>query len=197
MSSRNSRARDRAGWRLLRRFVRRKDGSTAIEFSILVIPFVLLVFAILESCISFAAQQIMTNAADDVARLYRTGQVRSPSDDSQAAAEAVRLRGMICERMQILVSAGCPGLSVDLQTFDSFAQVSAVSTPIEEGDLDTSTFGAMAGGPGSKNMLRVYYKWPVITDLMRLSMSTLSGGKVLHFAMVTWQNEPFPETPSN
>ncbi|MCO6391471.1 pilus assembly protein [Aliihoeflea aestuarii] len=193
MSSSTSRTRRRFGRPLLRRFLRRRDGSTAIEFSILVIPFVLLVFAILESCISFAAQQIMTNAADDVARLYRTGQERSPSDPNQSAAEAVRLRAMVCDKMQILVSAGCPGLSVDLRTFNSFASVSSIDTPIKDGDLDTGQFGAMAGGAGSKNMLRVYYKWPIITDLMRLSMSNLSGGKVLHFAMVTWQNEPYPD----
>lgn len=192
MSSRNSQTCGRAG-RMLRRFVRRKDGSTAIEFSILVIPFVLLVFAILESCISFAAQQIMTNAADDVARLYRTGQARSSSDQNQASAEAAKLRSMVCERMQILVSAGCPGLSVDLQTFTTFASVNSITTPIKDGDLDVANFKSMAGGAGSKNMLRVYYKWPIITDLMRLSMSNLSGGKVLHFAMVTWQNEPYPD----
>lgn len=193
MSSTISRTRRRGGLPLLRRFVRRQDGSTAIEFSILVIPFVLLVFAILESCISFAAQQIMTNAADDVARLYRTGQERSPSDPDQASAEAVRLREMVCQRMQILVSADCPGLSVDLQTFNKFSDVGSTTTPIEDGDLDTKGFGSMAGGAGSKNMLRVYYRWPIITDLMRLSMSNLGGGKVLHFAMVTWQNEPYPD----
>ncbi|MHB2266646.1 TadE/TadG family type IV pilus assembly protein [Aliihoeflea sp. PC F10.4] len=193
MSSSILRTRRRAGLPLLRRFVRRQDGSTAIEFSILVIPFVLLVFAILESCISFAAQQVMTNAADDVARLYRTGQERSPSDPNQSSAEAVRLREMVCERMQIMVSAGCPGLSVDLQTFNNFADASSSGTPIRDGDLDTNSFGSMAGGAGSKNTLRVYYKWPIITDLMRLSMSNLSGGKVLHFAMVTWQNEPYPD----
>ena len=174
----------------LRRFVRHKDGSTAIEFSILVIPFVLLVFAILESCISFTAQQVMTNAADDVARLYRTGQAKS-SDD--ATADAVKLREMVCEKMQIMVSTGCPGLSVDLRSFSDFASMGSVATKITDGDLDTNGFGARAGGAGSKNMLRVYYKWPIITDLMRLSMSTLSGGKVLHFAMVTWQNEPYPD----
>ena len=51
----------------------------------------------------------------------------------------------------------------------------------------------MSGGAESKNVLRVYYRWPVMTDMMRLSMSTINGGKVLHFATVTWQNEPYAE----
>ena len=33
----------------------------------------------------------------------------------------------------------------------------------------------------SKNMLRVFYKWPVITDFMSKLMSNLKDGKTLHF----------------
>ena len=55
------------GWRraLLRRFVTQPPakGSTAIEFTLLAIPFSMLVFAVLEGSISFAAQQVMANAA--------------------------------------------------------------------------------------------------------------------------------------
>jgi len=173
--------------RLAHAFVRRRDGSTAIEFSILVIPFALLVFAILESCISFAAQQVMTNATDDVARLYRTGQLRA----DQLSHDQLRTR--ICDRMEILVPAGCEGLEVDLQTFDTFAQAAALRTPYSNGDLDDTDFDAVSGGAGTRNVLRVYYRWPIITDMMRLSMSTINGGKVLHFASVTWQNEPYAE----
>ena len=42
-------------------------------------------------------------------------------------------------------------------------------------------------------MLRVFYRWPVMTDFMSKSMSNLKGGKTLHFASVTWQNEPFDD----
>jgi Flp pilus assembly protein TadG len=178
---------------LLRAFARQRDGSTAIEFSILVIPFALLVFAILESCISFAAQQVMTNATDDVARLYRTGQLRAGAGPGANQLTHEQLRDRICERMEILVSAGCPGLAVDLQTFTTFAQAAALRTPYSNGDLDDTGFVADSGGATSKNVLRVYYRWPIITDMMRLSMSTINGGKVLHFASVTWQNEPYAE----
>ncbi len=186
MPSSSKRPRKLAG-SLFRTFLRRRDGSTAIEFSILIIPFALLVFAILESSISFAAQQVMTNAADDVARMYRTGQLRADQ------LEHADLREEICKRMEIIVSKGCPGLEVDLQTFDTFAKGAQLKTPFSNGDLDSRHFVAAPGNAGSKNMLRVYYRWPIITDLMRYSMSTIKGGKTLHFAAVTWQNEPYAE----
>ena len=49
--------------RWVRRFAGNRKGVVAIEFAALAIPFSLLVFAILESCISFAAQQVLSAAA--------------------------------------------------------------------------------------------------------------------------------------
>src|SRR5690606_34250060 len=102
----------------LRRFVNNAKGSIAIEFAALAIPFSLLVFAILESCISFAAQQVLSNVADDVARQFRTGQIK------QGISEA-DFREMICDRLEIIVTDGCPGLEIDLRNFTTFAAAAA------------------------------------------------------------------------
>jgi hypothetical protein len=54
-----------------------------------------------------------------------------------------------------------------------------------------TTFTTQLGEAGSKNMLRVFYKWPVITDFMSKYISNMSDGTTLHFATMTWQNEPY------
>jgi Flp pilus assembly protein TadG len=167
------------------RFARNRRGSVAIEFGALILPFSLLVFAILESSISFAAQQVMANATDDVARQFRTGQIKVVNEQ--------QLKSLICERMQMVVTAGCPGLVVDLRAFNTFADAANQRIVITNGDLDTTGFKVEPGKSMSKNMLRVFYKWPVMTDFMRKSMASLNDGKTLHFASVTWQNEPFDD----
>lgn len=192
MSQEATTSRNRSnGWRrsLLGRFVRNRKGSTAIEFTILAIPFSMLVFAVLESSISFAAQQVMANAADDIARQFRTGQVKA-SDFSNPKTE---VRDLICGRMQIVVSPGCPGLEVDFRTYTTFAEAAKVRVEFANGDLVTTGFDILPGDAMSKNMLRVFYRWPVITDFMRKSMANLPDGKTLHFASVTWQNEPYED----
>lgn len=172
----------------LGRFRRDRRGSVAIEFTLLAIPFSLLVFAILESCISFAGQQLLANATDDVARLLRTGQIKKSEVNNST------IQNEICSRISILVDSGCPDLVVDLQEYSTFAAAAAVKTKMTaDGDIDTSGFKVAPGASLSKNMLRVFYRWPVITDLMRSSMSNLKGGKTLHFATATWQNEPFDD----
>ena len=122
------------------RFGRNHDGSTAIEFTLLAIPFSMLVFAILESCISFAAQEVMTNATDDVARQLRTGQLRA------ADVTETSLKKAICDRMEIMVAKGCPDLDVDLREFPTFTAAAAVKVKLTGApDIDTTGFDVEPG----------------------------------------------------
>jgi Flp pilus assembly protein TadG len=172
-------------------FLRDRRGSTAMEFALIALPFALLVFAILESCISFAGQEVMANVTDDVARQLRTGQLR------KADVTAASLQQTICSRLQIVVAQNCPGLVVDLREYATFADAAAAGFKIQNQDIvltqgtNETTFTVSPGLSESKNMLRVFYKWPVMTDFMAKSMANLKDGNTLHFASVTWQNEPF------
>jgi Flp pilus assembly protein TadG len=177
------------------RFLRDRRGSTAIEFAMLALPFALLVFAILESCLSFAGQEVMSNAADDVARQLRTGQLK------KAAVNETMLKQKICASMEMIVSQDCPTvLQVDLRAYDTFADAAAAGFKITGGTIVLTGTGtgsaSLVVDPGlseTKNMLRVFYKWPVMTDLMATVMSNMGTGYTLHFASVTWQNEPFDD----
>jgi len=170
-----------------------KRGSTAIEFAMLAIPFALLVFAILESCISFAGQEVMANITDDVARQLRTGQLQKTN-----VTEA-SIKQLICSRLEIMVAKNCPGLVVDLREYASFADAASASFQIVNGDIvltqgtNSMAFTVSPGLAESINMLRVFYKWPVMTDFLAKSMANLKDGNTLHFASVTWQNEPFDD----
>jgi Flp pilus assembly protein TadG len=147
----------------LRRFARNREGSVAVEFTVLALPFSLLVFAILESCISFAGQQLMMNVTDDVARQFRTGQLK------QADMTPAKLRKMICDELEIVVSSGCPGLEIDLKSYTTFAEAAAQRFRYEEGgDISTEGFDVVPGLSTTKNQLRVFYRWPVMTDFLRI-----------------------------
>ncbi|MBN9268844.1 MAG: pilus assembly protein [Mesorhizobium sp.] len=162
-----------------------------MEFAALALPFALLVFAILESCVSFAAQEVMANATDNVARQLRTGQVLT------ADANETKIKQMICDELQIIVAQNCPGLSVDLRMVNTFQQAAQLGFRIDGSRIVLTNAGiddntvVQVGPSMSKNVLRVFYKWPVMTDFMAKAMSNMSDGTTLHFAMAIWQNEPF------
>ena len=177
----------------LLRFRRDRKGSVAIEFSLLAIPFSLLLFAILESCISFAGSQLLANDTDNVARQIRTGQ----GDFKVGTMTQQSVRDAICEQLEIIVADGCPGLKIDLREYTTFKQAADMTIVYtgsgSDRELAGSNFAFSPGKSMTKNMLRTFYEWPVMTDFMRKAMSNLKGGKTLHFASVTWQNEPFDD----
>ncbi len=170
----------------VRRFFSNRKGSTAIEFSALALPFSFLVFAILESCVSFAAQELMANASDNLARQIRTGQLKA------ADLNETTVKAKICDSLKIIVANDCPGLAVDLREFATYDAASKVRIKFtSDHDVDTSDFDVTPGGSLTINMLRVFYRWPVMTDMMRSAMSNLPDGKTLLFTTTTWRNEPF------
>jgi Flp pilus assembly protein TadG len=170
---------------LIRRFSRERRGSVAIEFSIMAMPFVALIFAILETCLSFATQQLITNAVDRVARDVRTGRLLT------ADLTGNKLKDMICNRIALMAPDGCPDLLVDLNNYASFTAVPKKVPFTAGGDINTAGFAVNPGGPSTINHMRVYYRWPVMTDFLRSSMSNMPGGKTLLLSSATWRNEPF------
>ncbi|MCV0395008.1 MAG: pilus assembly protein [Rhizobiaceae bacterium] len=176
---------DRQTKRRRPRFLPDRKGSVAVEFVMLIIPFALLIFSIIETCIAFAGQQMLTNATETVARQVRTGQIRSISKDD--------LHDLVCARIQILVAKDCPELEVDLRSFNTFEQAAQLPFPISNGDVDASGFVSNPGPSLSKNMLRTFYRWPVFTDFLTRQIDSFKDGKRLIFATVIWQNEPFDD----
>ncbi len=174
-----------AGARLAQEMAADRRGATAIEFGILAIPFILLVFAVLETSVSFTAEQVMANATDKLARKIRTGEIK-PSGTDKAA-----FRALICKDIEIFVPAGCPNLHFDLQNYAKFTDVPKAIPFSEPGVIDVSGFKYTPGGAGTINNLRVIYEWPVITDIMKSKMAGLKDGKILLYTSTTWQNEPF------
>lgn len=170
---------------LLARFKRDRSGSVAIEFTLLALPFFLLVFAIIETCVAFGAQQIMANAADIVSRDIRVGELKT------AAATQAEVRKRICDELSVLVTSGCPGLEIDLKSYSRYADVPTTIPRTSNNDVNTSGFTVSVAGPSEKHHLRIFYRWPYYTDFIGSKMAELPNGKTLIYASATWQNENF------
>lgn len=182
-----------AGWR---RLLRSRDGAAAIEFAILAIPYFLIVFAIIETFVAFTGEQLVVNAVDTMSRKLRTGQITADNTD------ATKFRIAFCDEISILIRCNEDEedkLMLDLRSFPTFADI-PTTIPREGGErfgsIDSSDFDYAPGGPGSINMLRAYYRWSIITDLVRPYISTIrpADGSIpsefLIVATAAYQNEP-------
>src|SRR5690554_3668290 len=83
----------KAGVARVRTFTRNEDGATAVEFSIVAVPFFALMFAILETALVFFGAQALETAVGTSGRLIRTGQAQ------QQALNAEGFKQTICNQV--------------------------------------------------------------------------------------------------
>lgn len=189
----------------LRRLVIARAGAMAIEFAILAIPYCVILFAIIETFVAHAADIVVADAVQTLSRKVRTGEITYNLGRATDITEA-QFRQMVCDEVSVLLTcseseAASPHkLFIDVKEYASFAAMPRVIPRVSASptsDLDTSGFSFTPGGPGTVNMVRVYYRWTVMTDLMRPYLSNLrpADGSLpkdyLVMSTATFQNEDY------
>jgi Flp pilus assembly protein TadG len=197
----------RPRFRLWRKLARSKDGAAAIEFAILAIPYFMIIFAIIETFVAFAAEQLVTNAVNTLGRQMRTGQITYQLNRPSTDMDMLKFRKAFCDEVNIMIQCSETEIStpsklyIDARTFASFGAIPKTIPRVSTAtfaDIDPTSFKFTPGGPSTINMLRAYYRWQVITDLIRPYITTIrpSDGSMpsdfLIVATTAFQNENYP-----
>lgn len=164
---------------LLRRFARADDGAAAIEFAFVSIPFLMLVFGIIELGLTFLVSMSLENALITVDRGIRTGALQNTTRASFISD--------VCNQMSWLGSSCSSSLTLDVRVLPEFSDANDLEKPVGQTCFDT-------GGPSSIMLVRGYYRWPVITPLLQEAVGGGSGDRELTFATV-FVNEPYSPNP--
>lgn len=166
-----------------KRFGRERRGATTVEFAFVAIPFMALVFGVLELGMVFLVSTTLENATDTVSRRIRTGQFQA------AGGNKATFKSAICTEMSWLAADCATKLFVDVKTFPKFSAVT-VTIPTTDAQLKLEPF--TEGGPEDIVVVRTYYQWSLITPLMNKSLETIAGsGKRLISSTATFRNEPY------
>jgi len=182
--SADAKIRPTGGLRLLRAFRRDRKGSTAVEFGMLALPFLSLVFAIFETSMVHMTGQVLQTAVSDASRLIMTGQAQS------AGFTGVDFKNEVCKRVK--ATFDCPGmLKVDVKVFPNFASATAPPPPINGGKLDSSGFGFVPGGPNQIVVVRAAIEYPIVVPLIGQTMVNLADNRLLIMASAAFKNEPY------
>ena len=186
MSEGGKRLKKRLGQRGLSRlggFGRNSSGATALEFALVAGPFLLLLFGIFAVAFVFAGNMVLENAAEQGARLIRTGEAQTQSFD------AARFKSEVCKHLTAPLS--CGGLRLDVRTFPSFA-ASNLTDPLDSGGNLKSGFGYAPGVGGDVVVVRAFYEWDLLAAMPQvIRLTNLANGNRLLIATVAFRNEPF------
>lgn len=170
--------------RFLTRFRKARSGATAVEFAFVALPFLALLFAVLELGMVFMVSTTLQNAADSAARKIRTGELQAGSPSAGS------FKTSVCDEMAWLGSDCLSHLTVDVRTFTDFSSIEATS-PVTDGAIDETKTQFQPGNAEDIVLVRVYYTWTLFTPLLNTGLDTLADGKRLITATVTFRNEPW------
>ncbi len=179
--------------RRIRRYLKNKEGTAAIEFAILAIPFFALMFAILELAIVFFINSTLNHAVSEAGRQIRTG-------NFQACGTQAKFKELVCANMSGL--GNCEKrLRIDVVSGSNFGSVTLdpPPEPPEQDPTDPTSTDDIDNGDWVNTTANVpvvirglyYHKLVLPTQLTRLETIQGSGIRLLN-ATTAFRNEPFP-----
>lgn len=164
----------------------RRDGSAAVEFALVGVPFFVMLFSVLELGAAFVIDSMLENAAVTAGRLVRTGQGAAENFDK------VRFKAEVCDRMGVFKGDCEDRAFVDVRTIEQVADPDdPVEDPLEDGQIEDSETDYDGGDAGTLVLVRVWYEQPMVTPLLTQAVTSTGTGKVMLTAATAFRNEPW------
>jgi len=173
----------------LSRFKRATSGVTAIEFSLVAVPFFFLLYAIIDISMIFFSSTMLENGVASAARQIRTGKVQSTNMTPE------QFRTLVCNEISLLLACDAR-LAIDVRKYAGFSD--AAFEPVLDGNGNLT--GQMNFDPGTAGdvvIVRAFYTWSMLTPSIAPMFTNMSGNKRLIEASTAFRNEPFGSILAN
>lgn len=170
--------------KFLTRWFDDRRGATAIEFALVAVPFVMIVLAIIEISMMYAAHSIMLGATQDAVRAVRTGQVQAISDPDEADKF---FREQLCKHIPIRL-VDCNSIQFHVEVLESFATAAPSVVVDEDGNIEG---GTDYGEEEDVLMVTVLYYHPMFSPMMAAFFADSPNNTRLLTGTFVFQTEPY------
>lgn len=172
---------DAGRWRFSR-FLRDTKGAGAVEFAMVVTPFLFTLFSLLEVALIFFGSSALESGVQQAARTIRTGELQNSGGGVEA------FRTLLCAQAVGLISCDSK-LNVDVRTYPTFAEADLTPPVTADGTPIPGNFNP--GGREDIVVVRVYYVWEVYTPLLGTLLGNIgSTNSRLLLSTAAFRNEP-------
>lgn len=169
--------------KFFRRWLKRNDGTTAIEFSLLSIPYIFLTMGIIEVSIMYGTANLLEGATNKAARMIRTGQVQQVTEMEPEEF----FRETICNYATVLLN--CEAVAIEVQTMESFSDFEDYQPQYDE-DGNLMSRGFDSGGSSDRVLIRVAYRYRMLSPLVGVLLAG-PDNSMLFMSTVVLQTEPY------
>ncbi|MEZ5786367.1 MAG: TadE/TadG family type IV pilus assembly protein [Xanthobacteraceae bacterium] len=160
------------------RFIRHEKGATAVEFALILLPFLTLLFMTMETGLVFLAQQSLETAVADAGRLVMTGQAKSLTADT--------FKSKVCSKGYALFN--CNNIYVDVKNYGS--SFSSINNTVQYDSSGNPKTQFSPGNAGEVAVVRLMYHWPINMPLTQPYLADSGSNKRLLVATAAFRNEP-------
>lgn len=143
----------------LKKIIKDRSGATAVEFALLALPFFIMVVGMLQLGIIYIAGQTLDEAIDKASRTVQTGQVQG------AGATVNEFRTTVCDNVA-LVSGCSQNLLLSVQSFPSYASVSAANLYDSNGRPNITNNQFLPGGAGDVVVVSAAVNIPIVAGFI-------------------------------
>jgi Flp pilus assembly protein TadG len=169
------------------RFLRDGRASAAVDFAVVLVPFLMVLMTMINSALVLLAGQVLQTAATNGGRLIMTGQAQNASDT------AAQFKSSVCATLTVMFNCAS-NLYIDVESFSSFSSISLASPTNANGTVNSGAFGYSPGNPGDIVVVRLIYQWPIIASALTVGLASSANSTNTLVATVAFRNEPYVPT---
>lgn len=176
--------------RLLKKYKEDRDGATALEFAILAVPFLTILFGIIELAVVFFLNSSLTHAMHETARDVRTGEFQGTCGD------AAQFKTQVCDRLAI---GKCENLRIDVVSSPSgrfqpnlLPPAPQTEDPANPGNPQREPDNYVPTQARAVVVVRAQYYHKLAFPGQLTRLSNQPGNHRLLSTSTAFRNEPFP-----
>ena len=168
------------------RCCKREEGTAAVEFGLVALPFIYMTIAIFELCVFFGSANTLEYALSVSSRMVRTGQLQASGASDMEKA----FKDDLCTHLYGLID--CSKIGLEALTMSDGQFTSAGDNAVQfNADGSFKSQGFDPGAAGSVVLIRVYYKYYMMTPLFGRLFSSQPDQSMPLTSSVVLQNEPY------
>jgi Flp pilus assembly protein TadG len=162
---------------------RREEGTTAIEFALLAIPFITVALGIVELAIMYASATLLEGATNTASRMMRTGQLQQVA----VADQENTFRNAICSYARVLIR--CDEVVIESIPLASYSDFDSAA-PVYDEDGNMVSQGFTSAGSDDIVLIRVAYRYTMMTPFIGTLLAGPDNSR-LFMSTIVLQTEPY------
>lgn len=171
-------------WGKIRHWHSCNKGTAAIEFAMVGLPFIIMLVGMIEISLFFSSAVSLEGAANDAARLIRTGQVQASGDPEKLFED------QLCKQVTGLITCSDIQYQVIPVADNQFSNATAMQAEFDaDGNLMNQGFDP--GESSEAVLIRVIYHYPFLTPFLGRIITGGKATQALLMSTIVIKNEPY------